>query len=306
MDEIELRKCFETRVHLVLDSLGQLRSYATLAGAGSAVGLRLNVGSVLDGQQFKNDPEYRFGLLQGEISEALKIASLSGLRITGIHSYFGTDILDPKLLLAGVRRLAALAERFPHLEYIDLAGGLGVGEGAENHEFNLGSYGQSVRQVLSEQERRIGRPLQAWLEPGRYLAASCGFFFVTVIDVKIRPDRVFVGTNGSVSIFPRPLIYPDRARHPCELIAPAGQREMSSKPVYVCGNSTYSRDFLARDIQLQMPRIGDRLAFHQAGAYCRSMITSFLGKDAPSEVVCRTACGIGAETRRVAEIPAHG
>jgi diaminopimelate decarboxylase len=57
------------------------------------------------------------------------------------------------------------------------------------------------------------------------------------------------------------------------------------RPVDVCGNSTYSRDFLARGVRMPLPSIGDKLAFLDAGAYCRSMITEFLGKDRPNEIV---------------------
>jgi diaminopimelate decarboxylase len=99
---------------------------------------------------------------------------------------------------------------------------------------------------------------------------------------------VFVGTNGSVAIFPRPLLHGAEARHPCHLVEHEA-RPVHPLPLDICGNSTYSQDFLARKINLPLPRRGDTLVFLQAGAYGRSMITQFLGKDRPSEIVVEGA-----------------
>ena len=59
-------------------------------------------------------------------------------------------------------------------------------------------------------------------------------------------------------------------------------RLIADRPIWISGNSThsYSRDFLARSIALIVPEIGDLIAFHHAGAYCRSMVTRFLGNAA--------------------------
>ncbi len=281
-EEIEI--CLQMGVRLILDSLGQLRIFAELAKPGQEVGLRLSVGSALDGVELWEDPSYRFGLLPAELPLAVAIARQYRVRIVGAHSYFGTDLTSAELLVDGMERLGRAADLLPDLRYLDVGGGFGV-TARDDSGFNVERYGQLAAQVMASHERRRGRPLELVLEPGRYLSASCGFFFVKVIDVKTRWDRVFVGTNGSVAIFPRPLMYPDRAVHPCEIIGPRGFQPPLERPVYICGNSTYSRDFLARDVRLALPEPGDTIVFHNAGAYCRSMITEFLGKDRPKEVV---------------------
>src|SRR5262249_29368580 len=147
------------------------------------------------------------------------------------------------------------------------------------------AYAKGVGAHLDTLEREVGHAVDFFMEPGRYLAASCGYYFVTVVDVKERADRVFIGTDGSVATFPRPLMYPDRADHPVGILGRNVIDPPDPRPVYVSGSSTYSQDFLARDIRLPLPRVGDTLVFGHAGAYCRSMITRFLGKDDPLEVV---------------------
>ena len=54
-------------------------------------------------------------------------------------------------------------------------------------------------------------------------------------------------------------------------------------PAFVCGSSTYSGDILAAEIPLPRLKRGDLLMFRNAGAYCRSMMTDFLGKARPEE-----------------------
>jgi diaminopimelate decarboxylase len=69
--------------------------------------------------------------------------------------------------------------------------------------------------------------------------------------------------------------------------------------VDVTGNTTYSRDIIAKKITLTQVKIGDWLELHDAGSYCYSMITRFLGQEMPAEYLIRTDGRI--ETIREAE-----
>jgi diaminopimelate decarboxylase len=282
----EMEMCVRKKVNLVLDSIGQVKTLGqVLNGRSLGIGVRLNVGrSTPDLPQIHLDPNYRFGLLPSEIPEAVAIARQAKITIKGAHSYFGTGLMSEEVLVAGLQRLAEAASALPHLEYLDVAGGMGVpGKRGEN-EFDIDAYGRQAANLLTQAEQALDRELTLFIEPGRYTVADCGYYFVKVVDCKVRPDRVFVGTTGSVATFPRPLIYGEQARHPCEIVE-AQERPNCSLPIYVCGNSTYSQDFLAQGISLPMPEQGEHLVFHHAGAYCRSMFSNFLGKDRPDEVV---------------------
>src|SRR4051812_27970621 len=289
----EIAHCVRIGAHLVLDSLGQLRVLCEVLGrrprwrpAGPVeVGVRVNVGSALDRAELRLDPAYRFGLLEHELPAAVALAERGGARIVGIHSYFGTDVMRPEILLRGLQMLDHAAHQVPDLRYIDVGGGFGVPDDLADAEFDLAAYERGAARILRNRRDRTGRLLELYVEPGRYLAADCGYYFAKVIDVKTRPDRVFVGTNGSVAEFPRPLIYPDRATHPCELLSAAPAAPVQPLPVFVCGNTTYSQDFLARGIALPMPRAGDTVVLHNAGAYGRSMATRFLGRGMPAEAL---------------------
>lgn len=286
MSPREMERCASLAVNLVLDSVGQVESLGTVAG-GIDIGLRMNVGSALDKERLRHDPAYRFGILGHEVPRALDAAAASGNRIVGAHSYFGTDLLDPSILIDGLEHLAEAAGALPDLRYVDVGGGFGIPDGTGVPEFDVEEYGRRAAATLRDVERRLGKAIELYIEPGRWLVSDSGFFFVKVVDLKMRDDRLFVGTNGSVAGFPRPLLYPEIARHPCAVAGIRGP--VHPVPVYVCGNSTYSQDFLARGIALPKPEIGDTLVFFNAGAYGRSMITNFLGKDRPAEIVLDAA-----------------
>lgn len=282
MVDEEMRACADLGVRVVLDSVAQIRRYGLAAGPGHEIGLRVSVGYV-EGDRLTDDPGYRFGVLPEELPTAVAVASDHGLRIGGVHSYFGTN-LRAAPLVEGIGRLAEAASALPDIAFVDAGGGFGVAMPGEP-TFDFDTYATGVNAHLDRLEKRVGHPVEFVIEPGRYLAASCGYFFVTVVDVKERADRVFVGTNASVAMFPRPLMYPDKAEHPVGIVGRTPLEAADSRPVYISGSSTYSQDFLARAIELPLPRVGDTLVFGHSGAYCRSMLTRFLGKEMPLEVV---------------------
>ncbi|HEX6024491.1 MAG TPA: hypothetical protein VFZ00_21050 [Solirubrobacter sp.] len=286
----EMRATLASGARLVIDSIGQLRTLAEVAPPSTRVELRVDVGSALDGGQLAHEPGYRFGVLPSELSMAARIATASGVTIGGVHAYFGTDVMSVDVLLDGLERLCGVLRALPAATTVDVAGGLGVGDGLS--DFDLEGYGLGAAAILERWSSRLDRALELVIEPGRWLAATCGHLFVTVVDVKRRATRTFVGTNGSVAIFPRPLMYPDRARHPCGIVGEHDRPE-HVQPIWVCGNSTYSRDFLAAGIRMALPRPGERLVIGNAGAYSRSMITEFLGKPRPAEI-CLPSDGAGA------------
>lgn len=283
MSDDDMRACCAGEVNVVLDSLGEIARFGRLARRGTAIGVRVNVGSALDGV-LKHDPAYRFGVLPDELPAAVTRAAAAGIRVTGVHSYFGTDLMEPSTLIAGLERLTRVAEALPDLEYVDGGGGFGVSDEFGSAAFDLDAYGVGAALAMAALEQRLGRKVALYVEPGRYLAATCGWFFTKVVNLKPRADRLFAGTNASVAQFPRPLLYPEKARHPWQIVG----REIAAPhqhPVWICGNSTYSRDFLARAAVAPAPEVGETLVFYNAGAYCRSMLTEFLGKERPLECV---------------------
>ena len=100
-------------------------------------------------------------------------------------------------------------------------------------------------------------------------------------DVKKRYKHQYIGVDSSTAQFPRPLIYPETARHPILTIPGRNGKKVKSS-IYGC--STYSRDYFVKEIKLSKIKIGDLIILSNAGSYCSSMFTEFLGFDKPKEI----------------------
>jgi diaminopimelate decarboxylase len=276
-----MRMVHQSGAHLNLDSINQLNIWKRLFGD-APVGIRCNIGQLVDAQAthagYFIGKESRLGFSGDEIR------SLQGDRgIRGLHIYVGTDIQNIDYFMACYRALGTLLPYFPNLEYLNFGGGFGIDESGRD-AFPMTAYSRRVSQLMQELSQKAGRPLRLVLEPGRIIGGKAGHFVCRVTDVKERSDRTFIGVNASSVQFPRPLFYPDTARHPVAIIQEGRQlRSVSDQSTSIYGCSTYSRDFLLRDARLPEAQIGDLLILGNAGSYCTSAFTDFLGFSRPKE-----------------------
>ncbi|MBM4395676.1 MAG: hypothetical protein FJ087_08295 [Deltaproteobacteria bacterium] len=295
LDERTMRRARETGATVNLDSPGQVAAWRALH-KGAPFGIRCNIGELIAPRRTRGGyflgRESRLGLTLPEIR------ALEGSPdVEGLHLYVGTDILDLAHFEECYRHLAAFAPGFPGLRYLDFGGGFGVP--ADGETFDFEAFGRMAAGVMHEVSRAVGRGVRLVLEPGRIVAAEAGHFACRVVDVKLREGRQLLGVNASAAQFPRPLLYPDTAWHPVSLLggegAGAGKGGAAGSgtgtdggaevPSDVCGCSTYSRDYLARDVHLPPAAVGDVVVFGHAGAYCASSHTSFLGFPRAPEIL---------------------
>ncbi len=131
---------------------------------------------------------------------------------------------------------------------------------------------------------RRGRPIKLILEPGRSMFGNTTSFYAQVTDVKQRPDRYLVCVNASATLIPRAMFYED---YNPVTIARGSPADFFDLPVDIVGSTTYSRDFIAKKLQLERVEPGDWIELHLAGSYCYSMITRFLGQALPPEYLLR-------------------
>ena len=281
MDEETMKFVSETGAQVNLDSPSQLKRWKNLF-PGKPVGIRCNIGEMTDSRKTHAGwfigKESRLGFNLAEIEE-LKGDPI----ISGLHLYAGTDILDIDYFINCYRQLVKLAAYFPQLSYLNLGGGFGIDEKGENC-FDMNAYGLKVTELMNEVSSELGKSIKMILEPGRIIGGNAGYFVCRVTDVKKRNDNIFVGVNASSVQFPRPLMYPDVARHPVVLLR--NGRVIKDEALYktsVYGCSTYSRDFLRKDAELPAAEDGDILVFGNAGSYSASSYLEFLGFPKPKE-----------------------
>lgn len=275
IDEQTMKKVKSSGAIFNLDSISQIKTWFILFPE-TPVGIRCNIGKLVVPRKtlagyFLGDKS-RLGLSLEEI-ELLK----GNPFIRGLHLYAGTNIVDFTYFVECYNQITKLAELFPSLEYLDFGGGFGLGKKSPE-EFDMESYGNAASELMNRVSKRLGRPIKLILEPGRIIGGNAGYFVCRVIDIKIRGTHQFIGVNASSVQFPRPLFYPDSAFHPISIIyknPSFGEKiEMISS---ITGCSTYSRDFLARDVLLPQISVGDIVVLGYAGSYCSSAHTKFLG-----------------------------
>lgn len=263
-----------------LDSPDQVLRWKRLR-PGKPYGLRCNLGTMVQARRTRagyfTGPESRLGLDPGELSPFRADPDCAGL-----HLYVGTDIMDVGYFADCYRALFEIARGFAALRYLDLGGGFGIDDENPSAAFDIPSFGKMVSGMFDSFSGEMGRPIDLILEPGRIMGGAAGLFVCRVTDVKRRENENLIGVNASSAQFPRPLFYPDSAIHPVEALGAGAGRPARRSSVYGC--STYSRDYLARNVLLPEPVPGEVLAFHNSGSYCASSYTEFLGFPKPREI----------------------
>ena len=277
MSEEDMIEVNRNHCILNLDSLGQLRRWNNLF-PGTMVGIRCNIG---DSKSKKTRAGYFLGDKSRLGLNLEEILSLEGATyINGLHLYPGTDILDINYFEECYRKVIELSRLFPNLEYLDFGGGFGVGNG-DGKNFDMKRYNSMISRLMNKVSVDLNKSIRLIIEPGRILGSKSGYFVTRVNDIKMRKNHQFIGLNASSVQFPRPLMYPEDAYHPITLVNKRNGKLFNSS-VYGC--STYSRDYFSRNVRLPRLKEGDVIIFGNAGSYCSSMFTQFLGFEKPEEI----------------------
>ncbi len=263
-----------------LDSLLQVKKWEKQTPH-KPYGIRFNIGDNVEPHEssagFFIGKNSRLGVT---IDELMSLKDNS--KVECIHLYAGTNIMNVDYLLDCYKEVTKAAHYFPGLKSLDFGGGFGIDDNNLNNSFDFERYGYLVSELMSKTSYQLNRNLKLILEPGRILGGNSAFFVCKVTDVKIRDNLQLVGVNASSTQFPRPLFYPDKARHPVYIISNnLKSDDKLDSSIYGC--STYSRDFLATNIKLPPVQDNDVIIFGNAGSYCSSMTTDFLGFPKPEE-----------------------
>lgn len=255
----------------VADSLDQYQSYTDLLPRGLA-GLRLNVGDLL-GLPACDDPAPRLGLTQAEMQAAFNTSRPPQI----LHVYAGTNLTSPRLHLEALEALCDLSLQNCSVTMIDLGGGFAF---SPNDDCDQLMWANLVKGWDHLKKTKSIERVTLMFEPGRSLVRSCGWYFVKVTDVKKRGPTQFVVVDSSSTWYPRKLVHDADDHLPVVLDETYGDDGLDT---YICGCSTYSRDFLAHQ-NLPPLEPGQVIAFAFSGAYCQAMHLDFLGSPTPEIV----------------------
>lgn len=285
---------------IIVDSLVEIERVARLAadrGVVAPVMVRVTTGVHAGGHEYiataHEDQKFGLSVNAASGSESPAMAALLAalehpeLKLLGIHSHIGSQILDPDGFEAAARvvlRLRAdLAERSGVLvDEVDLGGGYGIaylpGDVALDPERVAKDIAQSVAAVCQE----LGTSLPRFsIEPGRAIVGPAGLTLYTVGTVKPVTvseaggadfTRTYVSVDGGMSDNIRPALY--GAAYHAEVVGRASEAE--NVLARVVGKHCESGDIVVHEVLLPADvRAGDLLAVAATGAYGRSMASNY-------------------------------
>jgi bifunctional diaminopimelate decarboxylase / aspartate kinase len=217
----------------------------------------------------------KFGVPTGELKQFAQHAAHAGARIVGLQAHVGSGIFDAANWERQARTLAAIATQFPDVRVIDVGGGLGVPERAEQPGIDLGRLDTLLQAVRAEYPG-----LELWMEPGRYLVAGAGVLLARVTQLKSKGDVRYVGVATGMNSLIRPALY--GSYH--EIVNLTRVDEVATELVNVVGPICESADVLGHDRLLPPTREGDVMLIANAGAYGRAMSSHYNLRDPAPEL----------------------
>lgn len=218
-------------------------------------------------------------------------ATLPHLRIRGVQTHIGSQILEAGPFSEAAGKLAELVEglkKHHDLEFFDFGGGLGIvyDEALESgpadwwetkgvaRRITPDDYAAAILPVL----RSLG--LRILFEPGRFLVGNAGVLLATVQYVKKTPAKTFAIVDAAMNDLIRPALYEGWHQ-----IVPLRPRDGSLAPVDVVGPVCESGDFFAQDRPMPPLEQDDRIAILSSGAYGFVMGSNYNSRPLPPEIL---------------------
>ncbi len=206
----------------------------------------------------------KFGLSPPAAREAVaRIEASERLRMDGLHTHVGSQIMVVEELAAAVAPLAALG-KYP---VYDLGGGLGARYTYSDHPPSVDSY---LDALVGAAREHLPADARILIEPGRSMVAGNAVTVYTVTTVK-PGTTTFVAVDGGMGDNLEVALVGQRFE------ATIADRVGGGDTVTVVGRHCESGDVLSESVPLRDPRVGDLLVVPATGAYCFTMSNNYNG-----------------------------
>ena len=267
-----------------LDSLAQLEQLCNLYQNLDSdakhpclrLGLRLNDPALTGDSRIGLRPE-EFAAAQSLVTKANESLGAACIKLGGLHFYRGTGTNATQAITQVMDRVIELGQQLPNWTFLDFGGGFGHPYRHGRAAFDWPMFGQAITAKLNQ----LSPSIDLVIEPGRAAIAGCAALLTTVVSVKWQGDRQLVGVDTTVANLSVPSVHGGYREITALEPSPASQ----TYPTDVCGNTTYSRDYLGRNCQLPKLAPGNTLAILDVGAYGYAMASHFLHRPRLAEVL---------------------
>jgi len=221
--------------------------------------------------------ESKFGInINDVIPLAKKISGLSSLRLIGIASHIGSQIVQLEPFLEVVERLLDTYNQLWQinipLQHINIGGGLGITYHDE-HPPGIREYAHAL------QEKFRPYNVELILEPGRAIVGNAGILLTRIEYLKHTQHKNFAIIDAGMNDLLRPVLY-----DAWQNILPIEVRNSEKKRYDIAGPVCESADFLGKERDLAL-HSGDLLAIDSSGAYGFSMSSNYNSRCRPPEIL---------------------
>jgi diaminopimelate decarboxylase len=294
--ERELREAIGKKIFLLVveseQELLQADKIAGELGVTANVALRINPAFDAAGSKLMMGGGARqFGVDEEGVEPILRnAATLRHARVTGIHVYLGTRILDYDVAWKNTRYVLELAQRLREaagiqLSLVDFGGGLGVPYFNGEHDFDIEKFGEEFRKFFDAYLASMP-PTRFIMELGRYLVAESGIYVTRARYVKKSRGQKFVLVSGGMNHHQATTSIGTLVKNhfPMEILNKMGLPK--EEEAHVCGPLCTPADVLGKSVKMAEVEPGDLLGLLKSGAYgLTASPLKFLSHDHPIEVM---------------------
>ena len=277
----EIKKAIELGLVINIDNISILERFGNEFGDTVPVCIRLNPHIMAGGNSNiqVGHIDSKFGISILQMRHLNRVVNNYKINVIGLHMHTGSDILDSEVFLRAAQVLFEASEDFPNLKFLDFGSGFKVAYREGDVTTDIGKLGKDLVKAFNDYCAKIGKDLELWFEPGKYLVSEAGCFLVNVNVIKQTPAAMFAGVDSGLNHLLRPMMY--SAYHGITNISnPNGIRRVYNVVGYICETDTFGFDR-----QLSEVREGDILAIQNAGAYGFSMSSNYNSRYRPAEVL---------------------
>ncbi|MDQ3682272.1 MAG: diaminopimelate decarboxylase [Bacteroidota bacterium] len=279
----EIEEAKDIGVIINIDSLSNLEKFGRKFGSSYPLGIRLRP-NIMAGGNLKistGHEKSKFGIPVEQVDQILAIVNRYQLYIHDLHIHTGSEIQDVDVFVKGIEVLFDIIPHFKDLKFIDLGGGFKVPYEEGDSETDMDLLAQKIAESFSSHSTSVGKNLQVWFEPGKYLVSEAGYFISKVNVMKETPAATFVGVDSGFNHFIRPMFYD--AYHRIENISnPDGDEKNYTVVGNICETDTF-----AWNRKLTEVKEDNYLVFYNAGAYGFEMSTNYNSRFRPAEVLVK-------------------
>lgn len=278
-----------------VESEGELERINDVAGSlGLKAPIAIRVNPDVDAKTHKyistGKSQNKFGIGLDRALEVYAVAAaLPNIRIRGVQTHIGSQILDATPFAEAASKLTALVVELKaryEIEFFSIGGGIGIvydealASGASAwwsvhpDRITPETYAAAIVPILEPLGLRI------LFEPGRFLVGNAGVLLTTVQYVKKTPSKTFTIVDAAMNDLIRPALY--EGWHE---IVPLRESSSEKSPMDIVGPVCESGDFFAQDRSLPPLDPGASLALMSAGAYGFVMSSNYNSRPLVTEIL---------------------